>query len=88
MRVKLERLVKRAVREGRAVLGYRKSMKLLKSGKPRLVIVASNAPRRVLEEIEHNCKVGGVQFKIFEGTSLQLGLLCGKPFPVMVMAVM
>lgn len=79
--------IQAAIKSGRAIIGYRESIKILKSGKTKSVIVAKNIPDNMKKEIEHNAKVSGVQMEIFEGTSKDLGVVCGKPFSVTVLSI-
>ncbi len=78
----LEKELKDALKEGKAILGFRKSLKYLKTNKPKLVIIAENIPERYKIQILHNAKISKVKVKIFKGSSKELGVLCGKPFPV------
>lgn len=79
--------IQSAIKSGNAVIGYRESMKLLKTGSTKTVIAANNIPESMGAEIKHNSKTAGVRLEIFDGGSKDLGTACGKPFPVAVMAV-
>jgi len=83
----IENEIHSAVKSERAVLGYRESMKLIKTGSAEKVIVASNIPKDMDAEIRHNAKSGELQVETFDGSSKDLGTACGKPFPVAVMAI-
>ncbi|MCD6482773.1 MAG: 50S ribosomal protein L30e [Candidatus Aenigmarchaeota archaeon] len=75
------KLVKESVRAGKAILGYRESIKFLKTNKPKFVIIAENAPDNIKDDIYYAVD-DKKKIKVFEGTSRELGTLCGKPFPV------
>lgn len=70
--------VRAAIKAGKAIVGFRKSVKYLKLKKPKMLIVAKNIPERMKERIE-TC---GVKMVIYEGDSKKLGRVCGKPYPV------
>ena len=53
----------------------------------RLFIVANNAPVGIREKIESRSKISNVPMIQFEGSSMELGSVCGKPFPVSVLSV-
>ena len=76
-----------AIKTGRVVLGSRKTIKLLKLGKAKAVIVASNAPPEIRNDIMYYAKLGNVPVYVYPGTSVELGALCGKPFTVASLAI-
>ena len=71
-----------AVKKGKAVLGYKESIKIIKSGKPQMIIIADNLPDAMKGDVEHNAKLAKIKLEIFDGSSKDLGVVCGKPFPV------
>ncbi len=85
----LSREVWLAYTTGTVVYGARKVIRLLKTGKerPKLVILAKNAPEEARLEIQHLCSVAGVPL-LTHGGSLDLGRMLRKPFFVSVLAVM
>ena len=74
--------IQAGIKSKKAVIGYNESIQYLKTNSPKMIIVANNLPLSVRQEIEHNSKIGKVKLEIFEGTSRELGVVCGKPFPV------
>ena len=81
------RKIAQAVATGKVVIGTEKSLKAIKRGQAKLVIVASNCSRDVMDDIKHYSKLAGIQFRVFDEDSTALGLACGKPFSVNVLAV-
>ena len=79
--------IQAAIKSGRALIGYRETMKLLKSGDAKSIVVSNNIPENVKKEIEHNAKLSGTKLEIFEGSSKDLGVVCGKPFSVTALAI-
>jgi large subunit ribosomal protein L30e len=79
--------IRAALKEGKLVIGYRQSIKCLKSGSPRHVIIASGIPDPMSREIRHNARLAGVKVEVFRGTSRDLGMACGKPFPIAVLTI-
>jgi large subunit ribosomal protein L30e len=78
----LVQIIQAALKEGGAIIGYKMSVKFLKTGSPRMVVLANNTPESMRREMEHNAKVSNVPVENFNGTSKDLGLVCGKPFPI------
>jgi large subunit ribosomal protein L30e len=75
------------VKENKAILGYRRSIRYLKMHKPKMIIIAKNIPESLRKEIEHNAKISKVTIEVFDGSSKELGIICGKPFPISTIAV-
>jgi large subunit ribosomal protein L30e len=76
-----------AVKAGTAVLGYKESLQLIRTGSSKMAVVANNAPEPRMAELAHDAKVSGVRLEVFDGDSRELGLICGRPFPVLVLAI-
>lgn len=75
--------VRLAVESGNVEFGSRIAISELKENKAKVFVMASNCP------VEVKSKFGGTAIPVieFEGTSMELGSVCGKPFPVAVLSV-
>ena len=80
-------VIKRVIETGEVTLGSRSVSKLVTSGKPKLVIISSNCPVIIKEKISHSASVAKVPVYNYNGTSLELGEVCRKPFPISAMAI-
>lgn len=78
----VDRGIRVAVDTGDVTLGSEKSIQSLKLGKGKLVVVAANAPKEILEDVEYYANLSDIQAHIYDGTSVELGSVCGKPFTV------
>jgi large subunit ribosomal protein L30e len=76
-----------AIKQKRVLFGYKKSIKEIKSGELELIVIANNIPENLRKEIEHNAKIFNLRMEIFNGTSKDLGALCGKPFPISTLVI-
>jgi large subunit ribosomal protein L30e len=85
--VSLEQPIASAANTGECRIGAKSSIRAIKMGEAKLVVVAANAPIDVLEDIDYYAKMGNVSTKRFEGTSWDLGEVIGKPFMVAAIAV-
>ncbi len=79
--------IRNALKDGTALIGYRRSMKCLKGGKPKMIVMADNVPDEVRKDVAHNAKASEVPVETFEGSSVDMGVFCGKPFPIAVIAI-
>ncbi|KAF5088857.1 50S ribosomal protein L30e [Methanobacterium aggregans] len=78
----IDRGIRVAVDTGSVTLGSDKSIQALKLGKGKLVIIANNCPRDIKEDIEHYSKLSEIPVYTYEGTSVELGSVCGRPYTV------
>jgi len=83
----LEEIIQNANKTKNVVIGYRESKKFIKLNDFKLAVIAGNATEKVRREIEHNAKIAGNKVEMFGGTSKELGVLCGKPYPVSVLVI-
>jgi len=83
----LEETIQEAVKSGKAVMGYNESVKFIKINSPKLIVIASNMDEKNRNEIEHSAKIAKIPVEIFSGSSKELGVACGKPFPISVLAI-
>ncbi|HDQ07093.1 MAG TPA: 50S ribosomal protein L30e [Candidatus Bathyarchaeota archaeon] len=72
---------------GKIQFGANSALKCAKTKKAKLIIFASNCPQKIREEIEYYCKLSRIPVSIYNGDSLDLGAVCGKPFEVSALSV-
>ena len=77
----------KAVSTGKVIVGTDRSLKALKRGEVKLVVAAANCPRETLEDLKYYTSLSGAKLHIFNSDSRELGLACGKPFTVNVVAI-
>ena len=85
--VDLGKEIRRAVDTGKVVFGSKQSEKSILVGKSRLLIIASHVPELLRESAVHKAAISGTPCLNFDGTGLQLGSICGKPFGILLMSV-
>jgi len=79
--------IQAALKEGKVTIGYKKSLEFIKNNSPKLVVIAENIPEKERREIEHNVRLTGAKIEVFEDSSKELGVICGRPFPIMVLVI-
>jgi len=75
------------VKTGKVFFGTNNATKNAKTGKAKLIVVASNCPQKIREDIESYCKLSNIPVTIYKGTSIDLGAVCGKPFKVSALTI-
>jgi len=85
--VSLERDIRMAIETGKVIIGSERTLKELKGGDLKLVIVANNCPENIKADIEYYAKISKTPVYRFDGTNRDLGVLSGKPFNISVMGI-
>ena len=70
------------MKSGKYSLGYKVTLKTIRSGKAKLVIIANNTPALRKSEIEYYAMLAKTGVHHYKGTNVELGTACGKYFRV------
>ena len=83
----IERNIGLLLDTGEVVLGTREGLKAVMLGDSKAVIYAENIREAVKQDFLKYAEMAGIKTIEFKGSSLKLGKLCGKLFPVSVIVV-
>ncbi|OLL25728.1 60S ribosomal protein L30-1 [Neolecta irregularis DAH-3] len=75
------------MKSGKYNLGYKSTLKTLRSGKAKLVIISGNCPPLRKSELEYYAMLSKTSVHHYSGTNTDLGTACGKLFRVGVLTV-
>mmetsp|Transcript_80474 Transcript_80474/g.167661 ORF Transcript_80474/g.167661 Transcript_80474/m.167661 type:complete len:114 (+) Transcript_80474:102-443(+) len=75
------------IKSGKYQLGYKTSLKTLRSGKSKLILIANNCPALRKSEMEYYAMLAKTGVHHFNGTNIELGTACGRFFRVGVMSI-
>lgn len=78
--------LKSALEKGKVVIGTKESLKAAGAGKIKTLVYAANCPSTIRERLKSVASVHKVEIEQFDGNSVELGTMCGKPFAVSVLA--
>jgi large subunit ribosomal protein L30e len=81
----LAHALKVALETGTVRLGLTETLDAAKSKKARLVIVSKTCPDPALAKER---AIGKIPVYHYEGTAVDLGQACGRPFPISAMAIL
>merc|ERR1712130_493882 len=70
------------IKSGKYNLGYRETIKQLRGGKAKLVILVNNTPHLRRSEIEYYAMLAKTGVHHYNGSNIELGTACGKYFRV------
>ncbi|KAJ1492278.1 50S ribosomal protein L30e-like protein [Baffinella frigidus] len=70
------------MKSGKYTLGYKSTLKTLRSGKSKLVIICNTCPPLRKSEIEYYAMLAKTSVHHYAGNNVDLGTACGKYFRV------
>ncbi|KAM7185841.1 50S ribosomal protein L30e-like protein [Rhypophila sp. PSN 637] len=76
------------IKSGRVTLGYRSTLKALRTGKAKLIIISANTPPLRKSELEYYSMMSKTAVHHYTGTNIELGVACGKLFHCSTMAIL
>lgn len=79
--------VRLAVESGKVEFGARTGIAASILGKAKLFVMASNTPADTRDKVQGYARQSKVPVIEFDGSTMELGSVCGKPFPVSVLSV-
>ena len=75
------------MRSGKASLGYKQTVKQMRSSKAKMIIISNNCPPLRKSEIEYYALLAKCNVHHYAGTNTDLGTACGKYFRVSVLSI-
>ncbi|KAJ2902077.1 hypothetical protein MKZ38_001050 [Zalerion maritima] len=76
------------MKSGKVTMGYKSTLKSLRSGKAKLVMISKNTPPLRKSELEYYSMLSKAPVHHFDGTNIELGTACGKLFRCSTLAVL
>ena len=85
----LVKTVRSAVDSNNVILGTKGTLERILIGEGiKLVVVASNCERRAKGDLKRFAELSGVELIEFDGSSVELGEVSGKPFVVSMLTIL
>jgi large subunit ribosomal protein L30e len=75
------------MKSGKTALGYKTTLKSLRSTKAKMVIISNNTPPLRKSEVEYYALLAKCQVHNYSGSNVDLGTACGKFFRVSMLAI-
>ena len=79
--------IRLCVDSGKVKMGAKTALKATLLGEPKLLVIAANAPADEAGDLKSAARHSKVPVMNYSGSSIELGVACGKPFPVSALAV-
>lgn len=75
------------IKSGKYTLGHKSTVKTLRTGKAKMILIASNTPRVRKSELEYYAMLAKCDVYHFQGSNIDLGTACGRYFRCSAMAI-
>jgi len=85
--IDVDKAISSVVKTGKVVFGANSAVKNAQTGKAKLIVIAANCPAKVRGDIEYYSKLSELKVLVYNGTSIDLGMVCGKPFMVSALSI-
>jgi large subunit ribosomal protein L30e len=85
--IDVDKALATAVKTGKIVFGSDEAIRSAKTGKARLIVVASNNPSSIREDLEYYGKLSQIPIVTYRGNNVDLGIVCGKRFAIAALTV-
>lgn len=79
--------IKLVMKSGKASLGYKSALKSLRTGRAKMVLIASNCPPLRKSEVEYLAMLAKTSVHHYTGDNTELGTACGKLFNCSVVSI-
>ena len=83
----IETALKSATKTGKVEVGSRSALKNARTGKGKMIVLSQNCSTDTFMDIKQHAELTEVPLVVFEGTSIELGSACKKPFPISAITV-
>merc|ERR1712220_41479 len=76
------------IKSGKYSLGYKSTLKTLRAGRAKLVIICNNCPPLRKSELEYYSMLSKCSVHHYTGNNIDLGTACGKYFRVSTLSIL
>lgn len=85
--IDIDKAIASAVKTGKVSFGSNAALQNAKTGKAKMIILASNCPKDIKEQIEYYGKISNVPVMSYKGGSMDLAEVCGKLFIISALSI-
>ena len=85
--IDVDKAISTVVKTGKVSFGANAALQSAKTGKAKMVILASNCPKDIKEQVEYYGKISKVPVMIYKGASMDLAMVCSKLFIISALSI-
>ncbi len=85
--IDIDKAIATAVKTGKVSFGANSALQNVKTGKAKMIILATNCPKNIKEQVEYYGKISKVPIMTYKGTSIDLAVVCNKLFIISALSI-
>jgi large subunit ribosomal protein L30e len=85
--IDIDKAIASAVKTGKVSFGANSALLNAKTGKAKMIVLASNCPKEVKDQIEYYSKISKVPVLTYKGASMDLANICNKLFIISALSI-
>ena len=85
--INIDKAIASAVKTGKVSFGANAALQNAKTGKAKMILLASNCPKDIKEQMEYYGKISKVPVITYKGTSMDLAEVSGKLFIISALSI-
>jgi large subunit ribosomal protein L30e len=85
--INIDKAIASAVKTGKVSFGANAALQNAKTGKAKMILLASNCPKDIKDNIEYYGKISKVPVITYKGTSMDLAEVAGKLFIISALSI-
>ncbi len=85
--IDVKKAISNTVKTGRVFFGANSAIETAKTGRAKLIIIATNCPQNIREDLEYYSSLSNTPIVSFNGSSRDLGAACGKTFIISTLTI-
>ncbi|MCL2134158.1 MAG: 50S ribosomal protein L30e [Candidatus Bathyarchaeota archaeon] len=85
--INIDKAIALAVKTGKVSFGANSALQNAKTGKAKIIILASNCPKDIKDDIEYYGKISKVPVITYKGTSMDLAEVAGRLFIISALSI-
>ena len=85
--IDVDKAIATAVKTGKVSFGANMALQNAKTGKAKMIVLASNCPKDIKEQVEYYGKISKVPVMKYRGTSMDLAAVCNKLFIISALSI-
>jgi large subunit ribosomal protein L30e len=85
--IDMDKALASVVKTGKVSFGANMALQNAKTGKAKMIVLASNCPKDIKEQVEYYGKISKVPIMTYKGTSIDLATVCNKLFIISALSI-
>jgi large subunit ribosomal protein L30e len=85
--IDVDKAIATVVKTGKVSFGSNTALQNAKTGKAKMIVLATNCPKDIKEQVEYYGKISKVPTMTYKGTSMDLAAVCNKLFIISALSI-